>query len=167
MFGQVLIFKKYTRSFKSWAAGWRSWEGALGFLWTLLCPPAYEVYVWVPPVLAGVAGAQRGTGEAGGPARANTAPAQAKGKSPRSILARAEQARGTRSLFHVASGREGTEAQELTGALDVIGPTSFCVDGDTEAWRWQGLALCHSVSGGTGHQWNIHLCFPFFSFRCF
>lgn len=44
----------------------------------------------------------------------------------------------------------------LPGALDVIGPTSFCVAGEAEAGRWPGFVLGHRVSRRTGHQKNIH-----------
>lgn len=133
-------------------------------------PPAYEAHVWVPPVLASMAGGQRGTGEARSPARANTAPAQAKGNSPGSILARAEQARGMQGLFpRLGAGRVGG-TQELTDSVDVLGcPRSILLlwDGDTEAQGWQGLALGHSVGGGTGHPGSRRLCSPFFSFGWF
>lgn len=101
-----------------------------------------------------MAGGQRGTGEARGPARANTAPAQAKGNSPGSILARAEQAQEcTGFVPRPGAGRVGG-TQELTDSVDVPGcPRSILLlwDGDTEARGWQGLALGHSVGGRTGH----------------
>lgn len=97
-------------------------------------PPADEAHVWVSPVLASTAGGQRGTGEARGPARANTAPAQAKGNSPGSILARAEQARGMHGLLPrpLGAGRVGVGggAQEVTNTVDVLGPSSFCGTGN-------------------------------------
>lgn len=53
-----------------------SWDCALGFWWFLPRPLVYEAHVLclAPPALASTAGAQRGAGEAEGPARANTAP---------------------------------------------------------------------------------------------
>ena len=134
-------------------------------------PPAYEAHVWSPPVLAGTAGGHRGTGEARGPARANTAPAQARGNSPGSILACAEEARGMHGLFlrPLGAGRV-RGAQELTDTVDVLGcPRSLLLlrDGDAEAQGRQELALGHSVGGGTGHRGSRQLCSPFFSFGWF
>ena len=86
----------------------------------------------------------------------------AKGNSLGSILARAERAQGTCRLSPVVSGREEERwTQLLPEAQDVTGPTSFSVDGEAEAWRWQGLALGHSVSCGTGQQKNTHFSILF------
>ena len=71
------------------------------------------------------------------------------------------------SLFPVASGKEGAGAQERPGAPDVIALGCFCVDGDTEDRRWQGLAL------RSPHEWRDwlsmehSLCSLFFFFFFF
>lgn len=86
MFGQFLFiyFFKHTRSFQSWDWGGGSWDWALDLSRTLLGLPACGARFLrlAPPALAGTAEAQRGAGLAGGPARANTVPAQGQRQQP-------------------------------------------------------------------------------------
>lgn len=133
---------------------WVPWDCALGCWWFLPRPQAREAPVLPLAPLPG----QRTV------ARAHMALRTAKGNSAGSILARAEQARGMCGVSPAASGRESEREwpQELTGALDVTDPASFCADGETEAWRWQRLALGRSVSGRASR----HVWFAFFSFGC-
>lgn len=162
VFGQFLFLKSILEALK---AGWGVWQDCgLGFWWFLLL--RRHMHSGGPLLLWPAELKPRGTQARLGLLPEQTQPLHtAKGNSPGSILARAEWARGMQGSSPTASGREGERerwTQERTGAFDVIGPTSFCMGGETEAWRRRGRAWGHSMDGGIAiRRILIHVSFLF------
>lgn len=127
-----------------------SWDCALGFWWFLPRPLVYEAHVLclAPPALASTAGAQRGAGEAEGPARANTAPVCSQRKQPWVNISSCRT--GQRNVQCVPCGLwegEGGWSQELTQEPLMSLVQSLSVWMGSRGWKCQGSVLGHSASG--------------------